>query len=225
MFYMERLSTNTPLDKIIGNGIEIGAITNIFGPAGAGKSNIALKTVLNCKNKVIFIDTEGSFSLERFYQLGGNAKRLNFIVMIEPKDWKSQHCEILKLKDLLKREKFDLIVVDSMVALYRLELNEKNYQEINRQLATQYAVLSTLAREFNLAVLITNQIYSKGEETELTSKSIARYWSKCLIELKRLDRDNARKAIVRKHRSMPEGRSIDFEITQDGLKEYKFKLF
>jgi DNA repair protein RadB len=113
-----------------------------------------------------------------------------------------------------------------LVALYRLELDEKNFPLVNKQLATQYSVLSKIVRKHNIPVLVTNQIYSKGDQVELTSRTIARYWSKTLIELKRTEKENQRIAILRKHRSLPEGRYVEFEITKDGLKQIgKFSLF
>ncbi|MFH0832213.1 MAG: DNA repair and recombination protein RadB [Candidatus Aenigmatarchaeota archaeon] len=219
-----KLVTNSPLDKLIG-GIECDAITNVYGPAGSGKTNIVICALIGVANdkKVIYIDTEGSFSLERFEQLGGSEKQLKNIIFIEPHEWKEQHSSVQDIEKITQKEDVGLIVIDSFVALYRLELDEKNFQLINRQLATQYSILSKITRKYKIPVLITNQVYGyrSGEEdkTELTSRTIAKYWSKALIELKKLDKSNHRIAIVRKHRSMPEGKSIEFEITENKLKE------
>jgi len=225
-----KLKTNTPVDKLLDGGIENDAITNIYGPPGVGKTNITLSTALACNSankKSIYVDTEGSFSLERFKQLGGTEKDMKNVIMISVHDWKEQHKKILELEKLVEKDKnIGLIIVDSIVALYRLELDEKNFQEINKQLATQYSVFSKITRKFNIPVLVTNQVYSKGDEIELTSRTIARYWSKTLVELKKLDKENTRMAILRKHRSLPEGRTIEFEITKDGFKQIgKFSIF
>jgi len=69
-----KMITNSPMDKLLNGGIERDAITNIYGPAGSGKTNIALAATIitSGEKKVIYMDTEGSFSLERFRQLGGN---------------------------------------------------------------------------------------------------------------------------------------------------------
>lgn len=225
-----RLSTNSPLDKLLNGGIESDAITNIYGPAGSGKTNVALTTLISCceAKKAIYIDTEGSFSLERFQQLGGDEKHMKNIIFIEPSSWKEQHEKIIKLEKIASSE-IGLIVVDSLVALYRLELSEENFHTINKQLATQYSVLSRISRMHKIPVLVTNQVYSykAGEEEriELTSRAIAKYWSKALIELKKIDKANCRVAIVRKHRSLPEGKSIEFEITETKLKEIRLGIF
>ncbi|MFH1547574.1 MAG: DNA repair and recombination protein RadB [bacterium] len=220
-----KLPTNSPIDKILNGGIEIGAVTNVFGPAGFGKTNIVISTMLGCKNRIIYIDTEGSFSTERFQQMGGNETNLKQIILIEPDSWKKQHETIANLEKMVSKEKIDLIVIDSLVALYRLEMDAKTYQTTNRQLSVQYAILSNLARKLKIPVLVTSQVYNIGDDVEITSKTIAKYWSKCMIEISRGERENQRIATLRKHRSIQEGKRVMFEITNTGLKEVKFNIF
>ncbi len=217
MVSSDKLSTGTPLDKLLDGGLEQCVITNVYGPAGSGKTNIALSAVIRCDKKIIYIDTEGSFSLERFRQIGGDEKKLRDILIVEVHDWKEQHDCILSLEGMM--EGVGLIVVDSLVSLYRLELDQENFQKINKQLATQYSILSKMARKYKIPVLVTNQVYSLGEETELTSRMIAKYWSKALIELKKLGKPNCRIAFIRKHRSIPEGKKVEFKITEKGMED------
>ncbi len=223
-----RLPTNSPLDKLLGGGLELDAITNVYGPAGSGKTNIALITSLSClkDKKVIYMDTEGSFSLERFTQLGGTEKDLKNIIMVHVHDWKEQNDKMHEFESVVEKEKkIGVIIVDSLVALYRLELDDTNFQKVNKQLATQYSILSRITRKYGIPILVTNQVYSAGDRIELTSRTIAKYWSKTLIELKKLEKENHRIAILRKHRSLPEGRSVEFEITGSNLKGVgKFSL-
>lgn len=175
--------------------------------------------------KVVYIDTEGSFSLERFRQMGGTDKDLKNIIMLNVHAWEEQIKSIDSMEKMAEKDKIGLIVVDSLVALYRLELDEKNFPAVNKQLATQYSILSKIVRKHRIPVLVTNQVYSKGDQVELTSRTIARYWSKTLIELKKTEKENQRMAILRKHRSLPEGKHVEFEITGEGLKGVgKFSL-
>ena len=186
--------------------------------------------VLNKSNclKRVFIDTENNFSLERLGQLTDSEEILKRIIFFRPENWAEQVKIVNQLKDVAEKEKIKFIIVDSLVALYRLEINQENFHNINRQLATQYSQLSKIAREKNIPVLVTNQIYSTGsgkEDIEMTSKTIARYWSKALVELQKTDKPKHRVGIVRKHRSLPEGKRVEFIITKNGLEEPKFKLF
>lgn len=225
----EKMKTNTPIDKLLDGGLETDTITNIYGPPGSGKTNIALSAVLSCvkSKKAIYMDTEGSFSFDRFHQLGGTDKDLKNIIMVDVHFWEEQNNEMQKIEELSEKGGIGLIVVDSLVALYRLELDDTKFQLINKQLATQYSILSRIARKYKIPVLVTNQVYSlKDEKIEMTSRTIARYWSKTLIELRRLEKENVRLATLRKHRSMPEGKSVEFEITENGMKSVgKFSVF
>ncbi len=219
---VERFKTNTPIDKLLDGGIEYGVITNVYGPAGSGKTNICLSAVLQSTKKTLYIDSEGSFSLDRFRQLGGNNEKLSRIVFIDVHTWNEQYENTLKLERIIEKNDVDLIVVDSLVALYRLVLDtsdQNTVSRVNRQLATIYSVLSKIAREKNIPVLVTNQVYGFGDEIEVTSKTVAKYWSKCLVELKKLNKNSHRRATVKKHRSIEEGKSIDFEISENEMKE------
>jgi DNA repair protein RadB len=224
-----KMKTNTPLDKLLDGGLETDAITNVYGPAGSGKTNIALASVLSCleSKKVLYMDTEGSFSIDRFTQLGGTEKDMKNIIMIHVHDWKEQHNKMQEFENVVEKDrKIGLIIIDSLVALYRLEMDDENFQRTNKQLATQYSILSKIARTRGIPVLVTNQVYGSADNTEITSRTIAKYWSKTLIELRRLEKENQRVAILRKHRSLPEGRTIEFEITNEGLKQVgKFSIF
>lgn len=219
----DRLPSRKIIDELLSGGVEKGAITNFYGPAGSGKTNLALLFTLSCvkEGKIAFIDTEGSFSTERFFQLGGQKEDLKNILYNHPKNFKDQ----TKIVQKLKNTDVKLIVIDSIVSLYRLEIDKENYTEINKELAKQLSLLSEIAREKKIPIIITNQVYSvNSDEIELSGRDIVKYWSKCLIELKKVD-DNRRVAILRKHRSLPEGEKIEFQITEDGIEKAKFRIF
>lgn len=227
----KRLSTKSPLDKLLNGGIEHRAVTNVYGEAGTGKSNVALLCCMSAVEKgkkAVFIDTEGGFSFERLNQLasGNGSRYLSQIILLEPKSWKEQCQRVEELDRLVKAENVGLIVIDSIVSLYRAELSDENFHDINRQLTRQYALLSLLAREHDIPVLVTNQVYSIDGKIELTSKTISRYWSKALVKLEKLETPGHRAATVIKHRSLPEGSAIEFVISGNSLKEAgKFGLF
>ena len=221
------MATNTSLDDLLNGGIECSAITNIYGPPGSGKTNLCLLAAVACVKtgrKVLFVDTEGGFSIERLRQIA--EIDLSKVLVLEPKTFEEQSKLMRKLSEVVKKEGIGLVIVDSIVALYRLELGTDNYLELSRELANQLALLSKIAREEEIPILITNQIYSNVDtgKVELSGKSVVKWWSKCLIELQRID-NSRRLAIIRKHRSIPEGKELEFEIVEKGIKTGKFHLF
>ncbi len=216
-------------------GFETGTITNIYGGPGVGKTNICLLTAIDCAKKggsVCYIDTEGGFSLERFKQLTDRWQDLlDRIELAEPKDFEQQS----RIVRELGKKDFDLVILDSAVALYRLEYAEpkmgKNSDDLvmaaNRELSKQLSVLSNLARDKKIPILITAHAYRSREngEWDAIGGEVLKYWSKVIMFIERTGRDSERKAVLIKHRHLPEGRSVKFQITQDGIRPAGFKLF
>jgi DNA repair protein RadB len=222
-----KIATNSSLDKILGGGIEKGNITQFYGPPGSGKTNITLmlsvQVVKNGK-KVIYIDTEGGVSIDRIKQIAKDdfENVANDIIVFEPHSFHEQEDNLKTIGSLLssRGDDIDLIVLDSAVALYRL--NESKSPILNKELGKQMGLLSTFSRKYNLAVLITNQIYSAfdGESNgniRPVGGDILRYWSKVIVELEKSDLVGQRIANLRRHRSISEGISVKFKITDSGI--------
>jgi len=186
--------------------------------------------------KVIYIDTENNFSVERFKQICESisqnyAKLLNSIVFLRPASFEEQKKTFEKLKDIVN-DKIGLVIFDSVAMLYRLEIgkNEDVY-EVNKALGMQLAYLKEIASKKHIPVLITNQVYSDFEEKDRVSMvggDLLRYASKCLLELQITPSAN-RRCIIKKHRHLPENSGITFKIVEGGIigiKEGKgFRLF
>ncbi len=222
---VNRISTGSQVfDDMLRGGYENDIITTVFGPAGSGKTNLcmlcALGTISNGK-RVIYIDSEGGFSIERLKQLcpDNYEKIIDSIIFLKPTSFEEQKNSFEKLREMVN-EKIGLIVVDSISMLYRLELgkNEDVYNT-NRDLGLQISYLTEIARNKNIPILLTNQVYSSFDERDkinMVGGDILKYGSKCLIELQKAHK-NKRKAILRKHRSLPESEEIIFEIKNEGL--------
>ncbi len=224
------------IESLLNKGYETDIVTTIYGPAGSGKTNLVLLAAISIVQggkKVIYIDTEGGFSVARLEQLASNSKKiLSNILFLKPTKFSEQKKAFEKLKDVVNKREIGLVVVDTIAMLYRLELgkNEDVY-EVNRELGKQIAYLTEIARKKNIPILVTNQVYSNFNEkgaVKMVGGDILKYGSKCLIELQ-MAPNNKRRAVLKKHRSMPEEKSVVFEIKEKGLKLVKpsrgFKLF
>ncbi len=218
-----KLSTGCiPIDNLLGGGVDIGSITQIYGPPASGKTNISLcattETVLNNKN-VVYIDTEG-VSINRFHQLSRNkgdpyqlGERL---IISEVHSFQEQADAIKNVEKLAPNT--ELIILDSATGFYRLEQAEKNDGSTLRALARQMIMLLSLARRFDLAVIITNQIYSNPETNQIKPLGghILPHWNGTVLRLDRFKRGN-RRVTIEKHRSRPAGESARFVIEETGL--------
>jgi DNA repair protein RadB len=227
------------INQFLQGGYENGVITLFYGPAASGKSNfVTLAACHNAKKdkKIIFIDTEGSFSIDRIKQISGNLPEfiLKNIVILKPTTFQEQNQSFLKLlKELKQSENIGLIIVDSMTMLYRLELADarkkgiEEIQKVNTDLIKQIKALHEIARKRNIPILVTSQIYSgflseedwlagKQAQANVVGGDILKYWSKCIIELK--NKSNKKQALIRKHRSIPE-KTLNFEIINEGIRK------
>ena len=67
------------LDFILGGGLEKDVVTTIYGPSGSGKTNLCIVAIANVAKddkKVLFLDTEGGFSVERIKQIDDNYENI-----------------------------------------------------------------------------------------------------------------------------------------------------
>lgn len=219
---MERISTGSDLlDTFLDGGYESDVVTTIYGPAGTGKTTfclLALAKVIESGRKVIFIDTEGGFSITRLQQIfPGFRSYVDNILFLKPTTFDEQKKAFERLRELVDNQ-ISLIIVDSASMLYRLERREEISQS-NRELGLQIAILCEIARKKNIPTLLTNQVYSSFDDRErvnLVGGDILRYGSKCLIELANAH-GGVRVATLRKHRSIPDGKRIRFRIVNEGI--------
>ena len=229
------------LNKFLAGGYETDIITTLYGPGGSGKSNFCIMAATSQarkSNKVIFIDTEGGFSSERFKQVHQGTKEeiekdLQNILLLKPTSFKEQEQAFEQMLKHVKKENISLIIIDSIAMLYRLELGEaitaddsNKISEVNRKLANQLRTLNEIARKQNIPVIVTNQVYATFTQNQedrnaerkvsMVGGDLLKYWSKCLIELQHYH--GKRKIILRKHRSLPV-KELAFEIINAGIRK------
>ncbi len=215
----------SPLDALLRGGVESGAITELYGGGGTGKTNLCLQLTRNAAmqgKKVIYLDTEG-VSTERLEQVSKDCSDevLQNTLFFRAHSFKEQEKRLEEIERLAFSTNVDLglIVVDSMTIFYRTLINSDENQNANSRLGRQMIKLLKIARKKDVPIMITTQVYqnqSDGTEQPVGGHMLY-HNSKTIIKVEKGKRKHTRRISLIKHRSLPEKDSIDCCITDEGV--------
>ena len=216
------------IDDLLGGGFERGAVTQVYGPPAAGKTNAVLSAAMEAASagaSTLFIDTEG-LSADRMEQLAAAhagpdqtvddlAGRL---IVSEALSFDQQTEAVQDAADVARE--VDFVVLDSATGFYRLERTEQEQGEALRAVARQVTHLLSLARRHDLAVAFTNQVFTDPESDAARGLGghTLDHWSAVILRLDRF-RGGNRRATLEKHQSREAGGQAGFKITGEGLVE------
>ncbi|AHF99828.1 DNA repair protein RadB [Halostagnicola larsenii XH-48] len=219
-----------PVDELLGGGFERGTVTQLYGPPAAGKTNLALSSAVETGangGTAVYIDTEG-VSVDRFQQLlsarveSGESDQTvedvaSRIVIEDALDFGEQEEAVRDAEEFAERA--DLIVLDSATGFYRLErTGDSDGGEALRSVTRQVTHLLSLARKYDLAVVLTNQVFADpdSDRTRALGGNTLEHWTGVVVRVDRF-RGGNRRATLEKHRSKAAGESAQFQITDTGL--------
>ena len=203
---IERISTGSKnLDNLLDGGIESGAVTELYGEFGSGKTQICCTLAViaqlpkeqgGVNGGVIYLDTENTFRPERIAEIA-RARGLDTEKLLEgitvAKAYNSSHQELI-LKELgkfIEKEKVKLIVVDSVVSHYRADyLGRGTLAERQQRLNSFMHQLLRLAEIYNVAVVVTNQVQAApdfffGDPTRATGGHVVAHLTTYRIYLRK----------------------------------------
>jgi len=163
----------TNFDGILNGGFESGAITEVYGPFGSGKTQLAhllvVRALLEDKNNMaIFIDSENTFRADRiedFSVANGVDPKEALERIYVSRAYNSDHQMLLidEVEKLLQENgnKYRILVLDSLTSHFRAEFIGRGtlatrQQKLNRHMHQ----LLKIADLYNLVVLVTNQVGS-----------------------------------------------------------------
>ena len=207
-------------DRLLGGGIEKGSVTLIYGEAGAGKTNVCLQLARNVAingGKVAYIDSEG-LSSERLSQVFlGHEESIKNLLIFEVHSFSEQSDRIDKIEKLAATGTISLVIIDSLTMFYRL-----NYEDsyVRNDFIRQTEALLNMARQYEIAVMITSQVYSNitNGGVEFLGGHALHHNAKTIIRLDKRT-EGRRAAVIMTHRSLPEGRSAMYRITENGISD------
>src|SRR3989344_5317261 len=221
------------LDNIIGGGVETGAVTEVYGSYGSGKTSLAHQLAVNVQLPkeqggadcaVVWIDSEGTLRPE-FIQKLAIAKGLDPELALKNfrgvRAFNSDHQMLLvdKIEELIKQGlNVKLVIVDSLTSHFRSEYVGRGtladrQQKINKHI---HALLK-LANTYN-----TNQVMAKpdvffGDPTEAIGGHVLHHASTYRLYLRR-GKKGTRVAKLVDAPALPEAEAI-FIVTDEGIKD------
>ncbi len=223
------------LDSILNGGVETGAITELIGEFGSGKTQICYTLSVMAQRpveekglsgNVCVIDTESTFLPERITQIaearGYDTTKILGKILIA-RAYNSEHQIILidNLPEICHKENIKLVIVDNMIGHFRGEyIGRGTLAERQQKLGHCLHSLLRLAEAFNLAVVVTNQVMSTpdtvyGDPNKPTGGNVMAHACTHRVYLRR-GKANTRLARVIDSPYLPEVK-VRFAITEEGV--------
>ncbi len=225
------------LDELLGGGVETSAITEAYGKFASGKTQLGFQLCVNVQlpvgkggldGSILFLDTEGTFRPERIESIAKAAgmdpkDALSRIYFVRALTTSQQILTIERADKLIRENNIKLIVVDSMMALFRSEFMGRGaLGERQQKLNSHIHKLQMLADTYGLAVYITNQVMDNrailfGDPTTPVGGNVIAHAATTRLYMRKSKEE---KRIVRLVDSpnMPEGEAV-IKITTNGIKD------
>ncbi len=151
---------------MIHGGFTRGEVTLIYGEAATGKTTTVIQAAASSAKmslKAIYIDSDRSFTQQRFRQIAGDQTKdiSELISLFFPETFSEQRALVESLENYVTPS-LGMVIVDSVSSLYRAAFSDaESIFSLNRALGGQLAYLSELASSHNIACLITSQVHSR----------------------------------------------------------------
>ncbi len=234
-----RLTTGSKaLDELLGGGLETQTITEFYGEYGSGKSQVCHQLCVNVQlpaergglnSGVLYLDTENTFRTERIVQMAQNfgldpESVVKNIVVAEAYTSDHQMFLLEKSDNIIKDNNIRLIIVDSLTSHFRSEyigreMLASRQQKLNKHMHR----LIRLARAFNAAAVVTNQVMAKpdvffGNAVHPIGGHVVGHSSHTRVYLRKSARGPVRIARLVSSPYLPEGERI-FKVTENGIED------
>ncbi len=234
-----RLGTGSKaLDELLGGGMETQTITEFYGEYGSGKSQVCHQLCVNVQlphgqggldGGVLYVDTENTFRTERIVQMAKNLgldpeSVVKNIIVAEAYTSDHQMFLLEKSDSVIKENNIRLIIVDSLTSHFRSEyigreMLASRQQKLNKHMHR----LIRLARAFNTAAVVTNQVMAKpdvffGNAVHPIGGHIVGHTSHTRVFLRKSARGPVRIARLVSSVYLPEGERV-FKITENGIED------
>uniref|UniRef100_A0A7E4VTS3 DNA repair protein RAD51 homolog n=1 Tax=Panagrellus redivivus TaxID=6233 RepID=A0A7E4VTS3_PANRE len=161
------------LNRLLGGGIETGSLTEVFGEFRTGKTQLCHTLAVTCQipvdcggaeGRCLWLDTEGTFRPERIVAIA-QARGLNVeetldnISYVRVLNTDHQMNLLIQARSMMAEVRYSLVVIDSIINHYRTDFMGRGELAARQMhLGKFLRNLATIASEFGVAVVMTNQV-------------------------------------------------------------------
>ena len=234
---VDRISTGSrAFDDLLGGGVETGAVTEVYGEFGTGKTQLCHTLCVMVQRpraeggldgKALYIDTESTFRPERIVSISlarefdPSQSLANIIVA---KAYNSAHQELVveEAGPVIENFGIRLVILDSAVAHYRAEfLGRATLSERQQRLNKFMHHLVRLAETYATAVVVTNQIQASpdsifGEPLRPVGGNVMAHTSTYRLFLKRSGKNRIARMVDSPYHAE---REILFTLSEKGVSD------
>lgn len=228
-------------DAFLGGGFESGAVTELYGKFGTGKTQscyCASVLAANDGKRVLYVDTEDTYQPERIDEIarekGLDPQKIHENIMVLRPPSVSMFIQYMRnLSQYITEEKIELIIVDSIIALHKAEYFGRGLLAPRQQSLT--GIMSRLKQAseyYNCGVIITNHIIanpdpytSGGSEIPAGGNSIAHYSThRIYLQTKPLPHSQKYSVVTMDDSPRYPRSQIAILLNKQGVTEYRVKL-
>jgi DNA repair protein RAD51 len=206
------------LDNLLSGGIAASTITDIFGPSGTGKTQLAMQICVNSLKggKIIYQDTSGGFRPERILQLMKSNHlddKLLDKIMVARVTNTAEQIEFVKR---ISQANPILLVIDGITDLFAFEYSrESNSLEKHVKFMEYMHMLGMFSLRKKISIVVTNTVRQSDKlQRESLDKSISMFTHK-KIKLEK----NGQKFLAEVLPSFGSKKTISYKIMHEGVIE------
>lgn len=204
----KRLTTGSrALDRLLGGGVRSKVLTEFYGKFGSSKTQMCLTMCVTAQDsiangglegEVIYIDTENSFRGTRlteiaeargYSDLEGIRNKVHVVKALSS----AHQLDIGARLDIIAKDKnIKLVIVDSLIALFRAEYIGRNTLSERQQLIAKHLYdLQMFAYKNDAVVVVTNQMqdtpdsFMPGDASKPTGGNVLSHSAKYIVYLKK----------------------------------------